>query len=217
MEQTTVQSAKIVVQKIVGRLKMGWLSMKRSSMPKTARWQWFVALLLIIGSVVVWETVVRADSVTPGKAAAQEMNAATPARQTLRDGIMGYELDYPAGWRVEADAGWLTTLYSYPDTDAVEAVAAPLSKIEIVPIPGASTLEQLAAQLQAHDGAPPALRQTIINGIPAVRADIVTFSGEPARVILIVLDGQAMQLVGYGDLDAFDAVVSTLRSAHPVV
>lgn len=216
MEQATVQRAGIMVQSIVGKLKAGWLSMKRISMPKTARWQWFGALLLIISSVVVWETVVRADSVTPITGAAKEMPAA-PARLTLRDGIMGYELDYPAGWRVEADAGWLTTLYSYPETDAVEAVAAPLSKIEIVPIPGASTLAQLAAQLQAHDGAPPALRQTIINGVPAVRADIVTFSGEPARVILIVLDGQAMQLVGYGDLDAFDAVVSTLRPAHPVV
>lgn len=60
----------------------------------------------------------------------------------------------------------------------------------------------------------PRLRQTIINGVPAVHADIVTFSGEPHRVILIVLDGQAMPLVGYGDLDAFDAVVSTLRPAH---
>lgn len=211
-----MQSAKMMVQTIVGRLKAGWLSAKRLSMPKTAHWQWFGALLVILGTVVVWETVVRADSVTPGKAAAQETDK-TPARLTLRDGILGYELDYPADWRVEADAGWLTTLYSYPATDAVEAVAAPLSKIEIVPIPGASTLAQLAAQLQAHDGAAPALRQTIINGVPAVRADIVTFSGEPARVILIVLDGQAMQLVGYGDLDAFDAVVSTLRSAYPVV
>jgi hypothetical protein len=216
MEQTTVQRVGIMVQSIVGKLKAGWLPTKRLSIPKTARWQWFGALLLIIGSVVVWETVVRADSVTPITGAAKE-RPATPARLTLRDGIMGYELDYPAGWRVEADAGWLTTLYSYPATDAVEAVAAPLSKIEIVPISGASTLAQLAAQLQAHDGAPPALRQTIIGGVPAVRADIVTFSGEPARVILIVLDGQAMQLVGYGDLDAFDAVVSTLRPAHPVV
>lgn len=190
--------------------------MKRLFTPKMTQWQWLAALFLIVGSVVVWETVVRADSVTPNTGAAEEMPA-TPARLTLRDGIMRYELDYPAGWRVEADAGWLTTLYSYPATDAVEAVTAPLSKIEIVPISGASTLAQLVAQLQAQDGAPPALHQTIINGVPAVRADIVTFSGEPARVILIVLDGQAMQLVGYGDLDAFDAVVSTLRPAHPVV
>ena len=216
MEQAKMQRVKIMVKTIVSRLRMEWLSVKKLSAPKTAHWQWFVALMLIIGSVVVWETVVRADSVTPSKAPAQGTDK-TPARLTLRDGIMGYELDYPAGWRVEADAGWLTTLYSYPATDVVEAVAAPLSKIEIVPIPGASTLAQLAAQLQAHDGAPPALRQTNINGVPAVRADIVTFSGEPARVILIVLDGQAMQLVGYGDLDAFDAVVSTLRPAHPVV
>ena len=211
-----MQRATIKAQSIVGRLKVGWLSTKRLFMPKTAHWQWFVALFLIVGSVVVWETVVRADSATPSTVVMQE-TAKTPARLTLRDGIVGYELDYPAGWRVEADAGWLTTLYSYPATDAAETVTAPLSKIEIVPMSGASTLAQLAAQLQAHDGAPPALRQTIINGVPAVRADIITFSGEPARVILIVLDGQAMQLVGYGDLDAFDAVVSTLRQAHPVV
>lgn len=216
MEQTTVQRATIKAQSIVGRLKVGWLSTKRLFTPRMTQWQWLAALFLIVGSVVVWETVVRADSVTPNTGAAEEMPA-TPARLTLRDGIMRYELDYPAGWRVEADAGWLTTLYSYPATDAVEAVTAPLSKIEIVPISGASTLAQLVAQLQAQDGAPPALHQTIINGVPAVRADIVTFSGEPARVILIVLDGQAMQLVGYGDLDAFDAVVSTLRPAHPVV
>ncbi len=211
-----MQRATIKAQSIVGRLKVGWLSTKRLFTPRMTQWQWLAALFLIVGSVVVWETVVRADSVTPNTGAAEEMPA-TPARLTLRDGIMRYELDYPAGWRVEADAGWLTTLYSYPATDAVEAVTAPLSKIEIVPISGASTLAQLVAQLQAQDGAPPALHQTIINGVPAVRADIVTFSGEPARVILIVLDGQAMQLVGYGDLDAFDAVVSTLRPAHPVV
>lgn len=211
-----MQRATIKAQSIVGRLKVGWLSTKRLFTPRMTQWQWLAALFLIVGSVVVWETVVRADSVTPSTGAAEEMPA-PPARLTLRDGIMRYELDYPAGWRVEADAGWLTTLYSYPATDAVEAVTAPLSKIEIVPISGASTLAQLVAQLQAQDGAPPALHQTIINGVPAVRADIVTFSGEPARVILIVLDGQAMQLVGYGDLDAFDAVVSTLRPAHPVV
>ena len=99
-------------------------------------------------------------------------------------------------------------------------------RIEIVPVPdvsaegraGVTILAHLAAQLmQAHEGAPPALRQTAINGVPAVRADIVTFSGEPARVILIVLDGQALQFVGYGDLDAFSDIMSTLRQAPPVV
>lgn len=176
--------------------------------PTVNLWQWLVALFLLAGSVVVWETAVRAD--TTGAIPA-------PAQLTLRDPVAGYELDYPAGWRVETDAGWLTTLYSYPASAATAAVSPPLSKIDIVPIPGVTTLAQLTAQLQAHDGAPPALRQTIIGGVPAVRADIVTFSGEPARVILIVLDGQALQLVGYGDLDAFDAVASTLRQAHPLV
>lgn len=194
-------------------------------MSRTAHWPWLVAAILVFAGVVVRETVVRADNVGPSVTMAQEITEA-PARLTLRDGIAGYELDYPAGWRVEADEGWLTTLYSYPATTEVGVVQAPQSKIEIVPIPGVSAgspagvtpLAQLAAQLmQAHEGAPPVLRQAVINGMPAVRADIVTFSGEPARVILIVLEGQALQFVGYGDLDAFDNIMSTLRQAHAVV
>lgn len=84
----------------------------------------------------MWETVVQRGQRDANHRHGKGDACGAPApRLTLRDGIMGYELDYPAGWRVEADAGWLTTLYSYPETDAVEAVAAPLSKIEIVPIP----------------------------------------------------------------------------------
>ena len=206
-------------------VKTEWSSTKPLSMPRTTHWPWLVAAILVLAGVVVRETVVRASSATSSAAVTREINTA-PARLTLRDGIAGYELDYPAGWRVEADEGWLTTLYSYPATTEVGTVQAPQSKIEIVPVPdvsaegraGVTILAHLAAQLmQAHEGAPPVLRQTAINGVPAVRADIVTFSGEPARVILIVLDGQALQFVGYGDLDAFSDIMSTLRQAHPVV
>lgn len=206
-------------------VKTDWSSTKPRSMPRTTHGHWLVVVVLVLAGVVVRETVVRASSATPSTAVTQEITKA-PARLTLRDGIAGYELDYPAGWRVEANEGWLTTLYSYPATTEVGAVQAPQSKIEIVPIPGVSagspadvtTLAQLAAQwMQAHEGAPPVWRQTAINGMPAVRTDIVTFSGEPARVILIVLDGQTLQFVGYGDLNAFDEIMSTLRRLHPVV
>ena len=206
-------------------VKTEWSSTKPRSMPRTTHWPWLVAAILVLAGVVVRETVVRASSATSSAAVTREINTAS-ARLTLRDGIAGYELDYPAGWRGEGDEGWLTTLYSYPATTEVGTVQAPQSKIEIVPVPdvsaegraGVTILAHLAAQLmQAHEGAPPALRQTAINGVPAVRADIVTFSGEPARVILIVLDGQALQFVGYGDLDAFSDIMSTLRQAHPVV
>ncbi|MGB4801017.1 MAG: hypothetical protein WBV59_00055, partial [Anaerolineae bacterium] len=101
-------------------------------MPRTTHWPWLVAAILVLAGVVVRETVVRASSATSSAAMAQEINTAS-ARLTLRDGIAGYELDYPAGWRVEADEGWLTTLYSYPATTEVGTVQAPQSKIEIVP------------------------------------------------------------------------------------
>lgn len=209
----------------MGMLKARQSATQSQSKPRTAHWPWLVVVVLVLAGVVVRETVVRASGATPGTAVTREITNA-PARLTLRDGIAGYELDYPAGWRVEEKEGGLTTLYSYPATTEVGVVQAPQSKIEIAPTPdvspespaGVTTLAQLAAQLmQAHEGAPPILRQMVINGIPAVRADIVTFSGEPARVILIVLDGQALQAVGYGDLGAFDSIMSTLRRAHPVV
>lgn len=137
-----------------------------------------------------------------------------PAILTLRDDKANYTLDYPAAWHVEFDEGWLTTLYPTTNTTATLPSGSTTSKIEIVPIIGATTLGRLFEEVRLEGPEIHDILPRTIDGAPALQLDITTFDGEPARLVLVVFGEQGLRVMAYGQIDTLGPILETLRPAR---
>jgi predicted signal transduction protein with EAL and GGDEF domain len=138
-----------------------------------------------------------------------------PAFFTLQDDAANYALEYPAAWSVDFDEGWLTTLYPTSNVTNTQSasVTAP-SKIEIIPVVGATTLGRLFDEVQQESPEIRDVQSRMIDGVPALQLDILTFTGEPARLVLVVFGEQGLRLMAYGDGDVLAPILDTLRPAR---
>lgn len=138
-----------------------------------------------------------------------------PAFFTLRDDTANYALEYPAAWSVDFDEGWLTTLYPTSNVTTTQSTAVETpAKIEIIPVIGTTTLGQLFEEVRQESPEIRDVRSRTIDGVPALQLDIVTFTGEPARLVLVVFGEQGLRLMAYGDGDALQPILDTLRPAR---
>ncbi len=141
--------------------------------------------------------------------------------ETYTDSELGFAVDYPAGWRVEAQPGVLLQIFSPLPPDHTpqprsqgEGFPADQTKLEFIPHhPGdARSIEQVVADMQANretpSGAVASAQQiTLPDGISGWR--VAMESG----VVSLILDvnGRILYASGYGDLSRFDEVMNTVR------
>jgi hypothetical protein len=140
------------------------------------------------------------------------------ATLTYPDTEIGYAIDYPANWHIQAEPGWNVILTSWdPDTvPAVGGVAPDQAKIDILPTKPymEQSLDAMVAQVEAGASRVLHKEQWDLAGVPAVRLQIVGEDGEERALLLTVINGRSLRLAGYGDLTAFDPVAQTLRPLH---
>lgn len=138
-----------------------------------------------------------------------------PAFFTLQDDTANYALDYPAAWSVDFEEGWLTTLYPSANlaATAVPTAAVP-TKIEIVPVIGATTLGRLFEEVRLEGPEIRDITPRTVDGVPALQLDILTFTGEPARLVLVVFGEQGLHVIAYGDSEVLQPILDTLRPAR---
>lgn len=139
-----------------------------------------------------------------------------PAFFTLQDNVANYALEYPAAWRVDFEPGWLTTLYPSM-SPAAQPADASLSKIEIVPVIGVTTLGQLFEEVRLEGPEIRDITPRTIDGVPALQLDITTYTGEPARLVLVVFGDQGLRVMAYGDPTILQPILETLRPAQPAL
>ncbi len=137
-----------------------------------------------------------------------------PAYFTLQDVTANYALEYPAAWRVDYDPGWLTTLYPVTSTTTLPADGAAPPKIEIVPVIGATTLGQLFEEVRVQGPEIRDIAPQVVNGVPALQLDITTFTGEPARLLLVVFGEHGLRVMAYGDPALLGPILDSLRPAR---
>lgn len=153
---------------------------------------------------------------TSAPAPIQSLDAITETL-TYVDEPIGYAIDYPAGWSIEATPGSLVMLTSFSLEDTGRGGIGPDStKIDIVPDLelGGQTLEALAVQ-SAQTGQVIAEEQLLLAGdLPAtlLRLDSPALGGETA-VLVTVVNGRGLRVHGYGDLTLFDPIARSVRAA----
>ncbi len=182
----------------------GWLAMFRPA----------VVIVVVAGSFLMSATLVtRQPSVQALSVDASVVGP--PAIYTLQDDTANYALEYPASWSVDFQEGWLTTLYPTASVTATLATgtAAP-AKIEIVPVIGSTTLGQLFDEVRQEGPDIRTITPRTIDGIPALQLDITTFTGEPARLVLVVFGDRGLRVMAYGDVTGLQSVLDTLRPAR---
>jgi hypothetical protein len=133
----------------------------------------------------------------------------------------GYTFDYPQGWYLNSVPGTTEISSSDPHSWAVKG-SLPAGETQVLVIHDAAlkgssftdvrdvTYEQidLAGEtiLREENWALP-------GDIPAVRMQVSSPDSEYA-VLVTVLNGEPLQVYGYGDLALFDAIIATLRSTQ---
>ena len=177
---------------------------------------------------------VAATSPTPTPAATRAPTTATPAAtptlrplptgktQTYRNSGVGYEVDYPGDWLIDArsEASGLVIMWSRrvngPGTDGVPDDVV---KIDFVnPAAPVQTLDEFVAwekQIIA-DASHTVLDEKMVHlpsGLSAMQLH-VSGMGE-ALVLLTMVNHHPLGVAGYGDLSRFNAVVETLRPVSP--
>lgn len=142
---------------------------------------------------------------------------------TLAPGL-AYTISAPPGWRIEIPAtprqgaAAPTMLFSYPANAAGPGgapVAADQTRIDIVPLSGQegkSLTEIVTSTIGGAGTAVTRIEAVHVNGIPASRVEANTPLG-PTVSVFLLLDRQPLVIQGYGALDPFNAILSTIRRA----
>lgn len=146
----------------------------------------------------------------PGKAGEPEV------WHTHSDTEIGYALDYPANWYIEAIPGWSVILTSFDPAGAPGRGGLPPSQTKIDLLPDkswqATTLEKLTAETRTQSEKLLWEEEwELSGGVPAVRMQIIAEPGGEMALLLTVINGRSLRLVGYGDLTPFNHIARTLR------
>jgi hypothetical protein len=154
-------------------------------------------------------------------------NENLPVMLTYTDDVAGFSLDYPAGWFLETSvlvhaeevtnysisiSSWDITIPPTPSDKQLSSLPEGGTKFDVTVIKGATTLEAAVEQV-GQTGTPILSRSdvTLANGVPAVILDIEGFGGQ-ARMLISILNGNAIYVTGYGNLEYFEQVALSLRA-----
>ncbi|MCL6430351.1 MAG: hypothetical protein K6V36_05750, partial [Anaerolineae bacterium] len=133
---------------------------------------------------------------------------------TYTDTQIGYALDYPAGWYIQAEPGWAVVLTSFDSSGpGIGGLGPGQAKVDLLPDKAWQnrSLEQLVSAARSGDSVLWEERWTLSGGVPAVRLQIRSEVAGEAALLCVVINGQSLRLQGYGDLALFDAIAASLR------
>jgi hypothetical protein len=142
--------------------------------------------------------------------------------QTYHNAAVGFEVDYPQAWLIDAtnEASGTVILWSRKvDGPGRDGVPADVAKIDIInPSITVQSLDELVAW-EKHiiaDGSHNVLHEKAVqlpSGLAAVQLH-VSGVGE-ALVLLTLVNHQPLIVAGYGDLSRFSGVAQTLQPVPP--
>jgi hypothetical protein len=136
---------------------------------------------------------------------------------TYSDTVLGYSIDYPAGWFVQSwQAGQAVVITSYDPSGAPGrgGVPADAAKVDVMPFDGATApdldaLVEVVAQTATTVIADEPV--TLPSGAAARRLTLADPTGGETPVLLTFVGGQPIGIFGYGDTSSFDVVARSLR------
>lgn len=154
-------------------------------------------------------------------------SANLPTIQTYTDELAGFSLDYPAGWFIDASgAAYAEESYAYtigiatwdlrnpptPSNKNLDALPEGETKLDVTVVKQAMTLEEVSTQ-PSESGSPVLGRMdvTLAGGLPAIIMDAEGFVGGPTRTLVTILNGNVIYVIGFGNLENFEAIALTLR------
>lgn len=139
----------------------------------------------------------------------------------------GYAFDYPAGWIVSGNPAPASYMYAItvknfkPGLGGTGTVPPDKVKLDFVTCNSAecSTLQQIQAQIdeQVAAGTLEIVSEehwTLAGGVAAIRRRAIGEMGIETSSLVTEIDGKVLRIGGYGDLDAVDEVLRTLRPAY---
>lgn len=134
---------------------------------------------------------------------------------TYTDPVIGYAIDYPANWYIQAEPGGFATLTSFPlGQNGTGGLSPDQAKIDLAPAKPSQceSLSQLVEEARKGESVILWEQQWSLAGeIPAVRmhrkSDVF---GESAS-LLTVINRHCVNVSGMGDTALFDAIVTSLR------
>ncbi len=189
-------------------------------MIKPIRW----LILLVAATLSACNMNASSDGTANTNPTAENSSLAQPLAdltETYTDSVLGFAVDYPAGWRVEARPGELIQIfspvppdYTPPPRSQGEGFPADQTKFEFIPQhPGdPRSIEQVVADMQANQDTPSgavasAQQITLPGGISGWRVEM------ESGIVSLILDvnGRILYASGYGDVSRFDEVMNTLR------
>jgi hypothetical protein len=139
-----------------------------------------------------------------------------PVVSTYRNTLVGFELDYPAGWSLD-EAGDTDILWSQrPIEPGSGGLPEGVLKIDISSEPNTTiTLEELVARQKQGITSDQILSEealTLPGGMSAVRMQVSALGD--SVTLMTVVNGHPVVLSGFGDLSGFDEVARTLRPSQ---
>lgn len=131
------------------------------------------------------------------------------------DPVIGYAINYPEGWYVQAEPGWVTVISSFPPKqDGTGGLRSDQAKINLTPTKPYEcvSLQQLKTNAYGGEGEIIWEQQWRLSGdTPAVRMQSISEAAGTSAILLTVINGRCLNVAGYGDLSLFDAIADSLR------
>ena len=160
------------------------------------------------------------EAVEESLAESIEPLSAITETETYTDEVLGYAIDYPAAWTIEAVPGSIVTLRSFdPEEHAQGGIMPGETQIDIVPDLSEAetpTLEELVAATVQAGGLVDRQDIELAGGIPAVRLHMRTsanVTGE-ALMLVAVIGETGIRVQGFGEAELFDPIARSLRAAE---
>jgi photosystem II stability/assembly factor-like uncharacterized protein len=133
---------------------------------------------------------------------------------TYTDTQIGYALDYPVEWYIQAEPGWAVVLTSFDSSGpGIGGLRPGQAKVDLLPDKAwqSRSLEQLVSAVRLGNQVLWEEQWLLSGGVPAVRLQVRSEVAGEAAVLCVVINGQSLSLDGYGDLALFDAIAASLR------
>jgi hypothetical protein len=135
---------------------------------------------------------------------------------TYVDATIGYAIDYPASWTLDAIEGSQVTMTSYdPATTGGTGLLPGQARVEIVPdlLYTDTSLDEMVAATRLSGAVLDEETRELADGIPAVRLLLTGPIGGEMLQMLTVINDRGLRVQGLGDLALFDPIARTLRPA----
>jgi len=134
---------------------------------------------------------------------------------TYTDPLIGYSIDYPESWYLQAEPGGLASFTSFPLLQHGTGGLSPSqAKIDLAPIKPSQckSLSQLVEEARQEESVILWEQQwSLAEDIPAVRMQRNSEVFGESALLLTVINSHCINVSGMGDTALFDAIIASLR------